>query len=145
MALDVGLARAHRLHAFVSGVNSDTRLLVWPNGRMPGYEAKGFRNWAFTAISSGTVTGTPTVSVYGTLDPITAYSQVAGFPTLTGARWFLLPAQSEQTGTGIVSNPITAFDGSQSMEYRQSLEAYGILVTGTWTGGGTINVDVFMA
>lgn len=144
MAINSGLGRAHRLIQFTAA--GDTRIQTWANGRQPGWEAKGWKSWDFQPSSTGTVTTTGLQLVcYGTLDPATAYSVNSLFPALTNARWLILPAPTTDTGTGIVVNPITAFDGSQSMQFGQSLEAFGLALIGTWTGGGTINVDIFMA
>lgn len=143
MAIQQGLARAHRLHTFA--VAGDTRILTWPNGRQPGYEAKGWKSFVFQPSITGTVTGSLSLTCYGTADSATAYSVNPGFPALTNARWFVMASESQQTGTGLIANPITIFDGTQTMEYDKAIECYGLLLTGTWTGGGTVNVDVFMA
>lgn len=121
----------HRVHNVQTlGPSADTGPIM--------LEAKYFGNWTFGISKTGTVT-TGSITFYGTTDPNTAGS--IGIPgSATGNRWFVLPAAAEQGGAGTVSNPVTAFDGTVSMNSSQRLLAVRY-VTNAFTGGGSIVVD----
>jgi hypothetical protein len=78
-------------------------------------EGIGYTKWAFQLL--GTFTGF-SVAVYGTIDPV-IYTSLYSNPNdnldiyrgstslVPSTSWFLLPAPSEQGGTGAVNNPLT--------------------------------------
>jgi hypothetical protein len=84
-------------------------------------EAKFWTKWTFSL--TGTFTGY-SVQIYGTLD---------------GTSWFLLPARSDQSGTGIEANPLTSI--SQSLSYDRPLKGVRAIASGVGQTG-TVNVNV---
>lgn len=114
----------------------------------------GFEHAAFQIISpSLSAINGFSVTIYGTLDP-NALLNAAGVanttgglstnpngsypaPGGTGAAWFPIPAPSEQSGTGTVSNPLTALN--QVLETKVPCLAFWVQVVAT-TPSGSINV-----
>ena len=138
MALSSGFGRAHRLIQLTAGQDSSLLPIYTSNGFQPGWEARGFKSYTFQVSYTGTVPGTLSLLVYGTVDPLTARGSAVA------PRWFILPANAAQTGAGVIANPVTVADGTQSMQYSAgNLEAWRI-VANAFTGGGTINIDVEM-
>lgn len=64
-------------------------------------EAIGFTKWTFQLIGGGN----PQVTLFGTVDPA-VYETGRGSTVCPATSWFQLPAPSEQSGTGGVSNPL---------------------------------------
>lgn len=126
--LSQGLARAHNLQTLTASADTGPIML----------EAKAWKSWKFMVSVVGTVTA-GVLTFYGTLDPNTAGS-LGIIGSATGNRWFVLEAQSEQGGTGVVANPITTFDGTISMNYTNPLYAVRY-TTNAFGGGGSILVD----
>lgn len=141
----IGLIRARRTVSMTTGQDtySMTNLYsagnftqAYPNNRYCPSDVAGLSNLQFSVSTSGSVTGTPMLTLYGTNDPVTAFGNGTG----TGGLWFALVAPSGQTETaGANANPITAFDGSQSLNFKGQLLAWRA-VASAFTGGGSIIV-----
>jgi hypothetical protein len=98
-------------------------------------EARRLLHWRFTL--GGTFTAF-NVFFDGTQDANTA--GFIGYPnTPPNANWFLLPAPSEQGGTGPVANPLTL--ATQSMLYEGNL--FAVRIRATNAGGATGTCLVF--
>jgi hypothetical protein len=120
----VGNAAPVVLATIVAGVTT----LPYDSGpRM--LEAKRMTKWNFHL--GGTFTGA-SVSIYGTTDVGTAGWIGYGPTTPPNMNWFLLPAESAQSGTGVEQNPLTLIN--QSMSYDRPLVAVRVLVTALASG-----------
>lgn len=103
-------------------------------------EASGFNHWVFQL--TGTFTNY-SVAIYGTLDPNITVGQMPilntnyAAPNAAGGAWFLLPAPSDQSGTGPVNNPLTTI--TQVLECKLPLAAVCAVATGN-AQTGTVNV-----
>jgi hypothetical protein len=125
----------------IIGANDSGQLLT---------EARDFTKWTVTKIGAGTGY---TFSVYGTNDPMAyavfRYKQLGsaafpgnpGFvPTLPASSWVLLPAPSDQTGTGPVANPLT--DASPMMQYSGTLTGIRVVLTTKTSAAGLAQVVI---
>jgi hypothetical protein len=125
--------------------------------------AAGFTKWTFCLIGPGVLAATTaafTISLYGTIDPtlLTQAYQTGGnaigvqgkdpsFTTsltaIPASSWFLLPAPSEQAGTGSVTNPIvTSATGASILTVSAPLVAVRAVLTGTAPTTGTAGITV---
>jgi hypothetical protein len=112
-------------------------------------EGIAFTKWAFQIIQQGTTAASGyTFTLYGTISPgaHTAFmNQRVGIYTNTtdvrGMNWFQLPAPSEQGGTSVVVNPLTAL--GQVMLVSMPLVAVRAVLTATSTPLGQVAVIGF--
>lgn len=124
--LNSGLARVPNVQTL--GPSADTGPII--------LEAKYWTKWLFTVTSTGVITGGQ-LTFYGVTDPATAgVIGIPGSSTASPKVYDLLEAPANAAG---VVNPITAFDGSQSMKFDMPLLAVRF-TTNAYTGGGTITV-----
>lgn len=125
-----------------------------------GAEAQRFTKWVFHLGPNPEGSALPTgytVSIYGTNDGnaindealvvsatgVPTYQTVgapnANYPApgASGESWFLLPAESEQSGTGLMTNPLTAV--GNSLYYNGPLLVVCCVITSSSpTGGVTV-------
>ena len=126
------------------GVNDSGQLLT---------EARDFTKWTISKIGAGTGYS---FSVYGTNDPLAyavfRYTQLgqAAFPgnpgyvpSLPASSWFLLPAPSEQSGTGSVANPIS--DSSPLLQYSGTITGIRVVLTAKTAGATGLSQVVIEA
>ena len=99
-------------------------------------EAARYTKWEW--YLAGTFTGF-SVQVEGTADKATA-GFLGQMNSPTGANWFKIPAEAEQTGTGTVVNPLTAI--GQSLSYDRPMLACRLVIVAT-ASTGTVNVYGF--
>ena len=112
-------------------------------------EARDYKNWTFTYIGGGTGYS---VSIYGTTDPV-AYAQwrashdpqayfnrVGGAPVLPPTSWVLLPGPSEQTGTGVVGNPLTS--SAPFFQFSGAIVGVRAVLTASAAAAGTATIAV---
>jgi hypothetical protein len=125
--------------------------------------AVGFTKWTFCLVGPGVIaagTAAFNIAIYGTTDPTLLGQSYATAATLIGTQghdpnfqasltiipatsWFLLPAPSEQSGTGLVSNPLTtAAAGPSILSVSMPLVAVRAVLVGPapTTGTGPITV-----
>jgi hypothetical protein len=144
-----GIVRAHRTITLIAGQDTytlpamyasgvaPTATFIYPNDRYLLADVAGFTRFTFSVGATGTVT-TPSVTFYYTNDPGTA----AGLKSFSATGlWTIMAAPSEQTGTGSVTNPVTATDGSAYMQFTAPLLAYRIVTNG-FAGGGSVIVNM---
>lgn len=117
MASGAGLNRVNYPFFFVMGAGGIpvSQPLSNVNGTYDsgplGVEAFAFSKWGFQL--TGAFTQGWSVTFYGTLDQ-TAYvawqATIQGLPTVTvpSTSWAVLPSPSEQSGTGVGTNPLTS-------------------------------------
>lgn len=153
-----GLIRAHRTITMVASADTyagtgsgsyyasgavPTASYIYPNDRYILADVAGFTKFTFTLSSTGTVT-TPSVLFYYTNDPATA----AGLNSFAGTGiWQMMAAPSEQSGTGLVANPVTVINPAgggttgQYMQFFAPMLAYRI-TTNAFTGGGSVVINM---
>lgn len=108
-------------------------------------EAQGFTKWKFTASGGGTGY---TVTLYGTNDPLAkaAWRQShnpgaypGGVLVLPASSWVILGGPSEQSGTGLIANPITAT--TPTFDFSGSLLAVRAVLTAVAAPSGIFTVN----
>jgi hypothetical protein len=126
-------------------------------------EGIGFSKWAFQMIGAGATAAGYTVTLYGTLDPaayddafgrpyggtgsrlLQVTAQGRGYTGLPATSWFPLPAPSEQSGTGVITNPMIS--GSASIMFCTmplvAVRAKAVVATGGGAPTNPIQVLVF--
>lgn len=104
------------------------------------HAAAGFTKWTFQLIGPGAGSAGYTVSLYGTVDPallqyVYTTGPSSGQPmdtcattAIPASSWFLLPAPSEQSGTGQVGNPLVS-SGAQLLIVSMDLIAVRAVLT----------------
>lgn len=114
-------------------------------------EARDFTKWTFSLLGSGSGYS---FTIYGTLDPLAyaawknemnpnLYINSAVKPSPPASSWFILPAPSEQSGTGSVANPLT--DTAPLLQYSGTLVGVRVVLTGSATPAGLRQVAIEVA
>lgn len=116
-------------------------------------EAQGFTKWQFALVPapgqttfsgySVTLLGTVDSRAYGqweaSINPYKYYNTTA--PTLPAGSWFLLPAPSDQSGTGSDANPLTSTN--PLLNVSRPLVAVRAVLTGVTAPAGSCQVIGF--
>lgn len=105
------------------------------------HSAAGFTKWDFQLIGVGSNAAGYSVTLLGTTDPALLNFVYTKGPTsgvsmdlcaVTAApasSWFVLPAPSEQSGTGAVTNPLVSGSGGGVLQVNMLLYAVRAIVT----------------
>lgn len=121
------------------GIN-DSGIVMW--------EGIGFSKWVFQILQVGaTAASGYSFTLYGTISRGVYTAKQAGRtgaftastnPDVQPVNWFQIPAPSEQVGTGIVANPLTAV--GQVLYCSLPLVAVRAVLTASATPLGTVDL-----
>jgi hypothetical protein len=107
------------------------------------WEAIGFTKWTFQFIGLGANVAGYTVQLLGTVDPSARpYGQPLpkGSTALRASSWFPLPGPSEQSGTGVISNPMVS--GVTPAAFTCSIPLVAVRAVLTTIGSPTAGTSV---